>query len=701
MVLVVAEKPSVARDIAKVIGATKRKKGYYEGKGYYVSWCVGHLIELAEPAIYNDKYKKWEIEDLPIIPGHFKTKINKNTAEQFKVLKDLMNKTEVKELIEATDAGREGELIFRLVYEKAGCTKPFKRLWISSMEEKSIKEGLANMKPGHKYDNLYKAALCRQRADWLVGINLTRLYSTMYSKTLPCGRVQTPTINLIVERQREIENFIPKTYYSLTADLSSFKAYARVDNKEKAEKIIVLCTGKKAIVKNIDKQEKKENPAGLYDLTKLQREANRLLGYTSQQTLDYLQNLYDNKLATYPRTDSQYITKDQEQPTFNLIKKLLGNNVYSTIVLNNYSTSDINMQRIVNDKKVTDHHAILPTESITKEKLEALPTGEKNIITLILYRLIEAVYLPYVYTATKVILDIEGQEFIASGREIKQQGYKLIEDQLRKTINTAKEKEEKPPATLPQIEKGSTHTVKNIEAEEKKTQPPKAYTEDTLLAAMETAGKNITDQELREAMKDSGLGTPATRAGIIENIIRTNYIKRKGKILLPTEKAYTFIDLVTEKIKRPELTAEWEKQLAKIQRGEIEHTEFLYQVTSFINSFVCETKAHYSPEKTKEIFKSERENIGICPKCNNKVAIYPKSYSCENWKKGCDFRIWNKIAGKAITKAQAIKLLNKGKTDLIKGFKSKTGNSFEAYLILKENNEVGFYFPPRKEQKNE
>ena len=426
------------------------------------------------------------------------------------------------------------------------------------------------------------------------------------------------------------------------------------------------------------------------------RVTNRLLGYTSQQTLDYLQNLYDNKLATYPRTDSQYITKDQEQPTFKLIKKLLGNNVYSTIVLNNYSTSDINMQRIVNDKKVTDHHAILPTESVTEEKLESLPTGEKNILTLILYRLIEAVYLPYVYTATKVILDIEGQEFTATGREIKQPGYKIIEAQLKNIINAAKEKEESPSATLPPMEEGNIYPVKNITAEEKRTQPVKAYTEDTLLAAMETAGKNISDQELKEAMKDSGLGTPATRAGIIENIIRTNYIKRNKKTLIPTEKAYTFIDLVTEKVKRPELTAEWEKQLAQIQRGEVKHTIFLDQVSSFINSFVCETKAHYSPEKSKEIFKSERENIGICPKCNNKVAIYPKSYSCENWKKGCDFRIWNKIAGKAITKAQARKLLNKGKTDLIKGFKSKGGNSCTAYLILKENKSVGFDFPPRK-----
>lgn len=700
MILIIAEKPSVAGEIAKVVGATKREKGYLSGGNYLVSWCVGHLIEMAQPAAYNEKFKKWNLDTLPILPDRYITEVSTNTADQFKVLKELMSRSEVTELVEATDAGREGELIFRLVYDKAGCKKPFKRLWISSMEEKSIKDGLANMKPSSAYDSLYRAALCRQRADWLVGINLTRLYSKMYDKTLTCGRVQTPTINLIVERQREIENFVPQIYYSLIADLGSFKAYTKATKKEDAQEIVSRCTGKEAYVTSVEKQEKKENPAALYDLTTLQRDANRLLGYSAQQTLDYMQKLYDGKLATYPRTDSRYITADQEAHTRSLIDTLLQTGIYSTIISSDYSTNKISMKRIVNDKKVTDHHAILPTESVTKEKLAALPTGERNILLLVSYRLLSAVYSPYVYTATKAILDIEGESFSATGREILETGFKMIDGQLKNTINATEEKEEKQDgsenAMLPPMAEGNKFTVIDITAEEKKTQPPKSYTEDTLLSAMETAGKSISDSELKEAMKDSGLGTPATRAGIIENIIKTGYISREGKKLIPTETAYTFIDLVTPTIKQPELTAEWEKQLSEIQRGEIADSVFMDQITGFLRSFVNDTKALYSPEQSTGVFEREREDIGTCPICGKKIVEYPKSYSCESGKGGCGFVIWKTIASKSISKTQAIKLLAKGKTDLIKGFKSKTGNSFDAYLILKENKSVGFDFPPRK-----
>lgn len=690
----------MAGEIAKVVGATKREKGYLSGGNYLVSWCVGHLIEMAQPAAYNEKFKKWNLDTLPILPDRYITEVSTNTADQFKVLKELMSRSEVTELVEATDAGREGELIFRLVYDKAGCKKPFKRLWISSMEEKSIKDGLANMKPSSAYDSLYRAALCRQRADWLVGINLTRLYSKMYDKTLTCGRVQTPTINLIVERQREIENFVPQIYYSLIADLGSFKAYTKATKKEDAQEIVSRCTGKEAYVTSVEKQEKKENPAALYDLTTLQRDANRLLGYSAQQTLDYMQKLYDGKLATYPRTDSRYITADQEAHTRSLIDTLLQTGIYSTIISSDYSTNKISMKRIVNDKKVTDHHAILPTESVTKEKLAALPTGERNILLLVSYRLLSAVYSPYVYTATKAILDIEGESFSATGREILETGFKMIDGQLKNTINATEEKEEKQDgsenAMLPPMAEGNKFTVIDITAEEKKTQPPKSYTEDTLLSAMETAGKSISDSELKEAMKDSGLGTPATRAGIIENIIKTGYISREGKKLIPTETAYTFIDLVTPTIKQPELTAEWEKQLSEIQRGEIADSVFMDQITGFLRSFVNDTKALYSPEQSTGVFEREREDIGTCPICGKKIVEYPKSYSCESGKGGCGFVIWKTIASKSISKTQAIKLLAKGKTDLIKGFKSKTGNSFDAYLILKENKSVGFDFPPRK-----
>ena len=424
------------------------------------------------------------------------------------------------------------------------------------------------------------------------------------------------------------------------------------------------------------------------------------MGYSAQQTLDYMQKLYDGKLATYPRTDSRYITADQEAHTRSLIDTLLQTGIYSTIISNDYSTNKISMKRIVNDKKVTDHHAILPTESVTKEKLAALPTGERNILLLVSYRLLSAVYSPYVYTATKAILDIEGEAFSATGREILETGFKMIDGQLKNTINATEEKEEKQDggenAMLPPMAEGNKFTVIGITAEEKKTQPPKSYTEDTLLSAMETAGKSISDSELKEAMKDSGLGTPATRAGIIENIIKTGYISREGKKLLPTETAYTFIDLVTPTIKQPELTAEWEKQLSEIQRGEIADTVFMDQITGFIRSFVNDTKALYSPEQSTGVFERERENIGTCPICGKKVVEFPKSYSCESGKGGCGFVIWKTIAGKAISITQATKLLNKGKTDLIKGFKSKDGKPFDAYLILKENKSVGFDFPPRK-----
>lgn len=700
MILVIAEKPSVAKEIAKVVDATKREKGFFSGRNYLVSWCVGHLIELAKPGAYGEGLDKWSLDTLPIIPENYITEVSSATADQYAVLKELMSRADVSELVEATDAGREGELIFRLVYNQAGCKKPFKRLWISSMEEKSIKDGLAGMKPGSAYDNLYKAALCRQRADWLVGINLTRLYSKMYNKTLTCGRVQTPTINLIVKRQRSMENFVPQTYFTLTANCGSFKAYSRADDQAKAQQIVEKCSGKEAYISKVEKEEKREKPAALYDLTTLQRDANRLLGYSAQQTLDYLQKLYDNKLATYPRTDSRYITADQEQSTRSLIDTILATGIFSTEVVNNYSTENVTMAQIINDKKVSDHHAVLPTSGITKEKLDNLPTGERNILLLVSYRLLSAVYAPHIYTATKVVLDIEGEPFTATGREEIDIGFKQIDDQAKKAVKAQEEKKDAPDnpenAVLPPMSEENTFTASEVKAEPKKTKPQPSYTEDTLLKAMETAGKNIVDEELKDAMKDIGLGTPATRAGIIENIVKTGYIVRNGKKLLPTETAYTFIDLVTDKIKEPELTAKWEKQLAAIQQGEENPADFMREISGFIRSFVMDTKALYSPEQSTGVFQSERESIGICPKCGKKVVEYPKSFSCESGKDGCGFVIWKTMASKAISKVQAVKLLEKGKTDLIKGFTSKAGKPFDAYLVLKEDKTVGFDFPPRK-----
>lgn len=458
--------------------------------------------------------------------------------------------------------------------------------------------------------------------------------------------------------------------------------------------------GKEAYVSKAEKEEKREKPAALYDLTTLQRDANRLLGYSAQQTLDYLQKLYDNKLATYPRTDSRYITADQEQSTRSLIDTILATGIISTEVASNYSTENVTMAQIINDKKVSDHHAVLPTSGVTKEKLDNLPTGERNILLLVSYRLLSAVYAPHTYTATKVVLDIEGEPFTATGREEIDLGFKQIDDQVKKAVKAQEEKEDAPDtpenAVLPPMSEGNTFTASEVKAEPKKTKPQPSYTEDTLLKAMETAGKSIVDEELKDAMRDSGLGTPATRAGIIENIVKAGYIVRNGKKLLPTETAYTFIDLVTDKIKEPELTAEWEKQLAAIQRGEKNPTDFMQEISGFIRSFVMDTKALYSPEQSTGVFQSERESIGICPKCGKKVVEYPKSFSCESGKGGCGFVIWKTTASKAISKAQAVKLLAKGKTDLIKGFTSKAGKPFDANLVLKEDKTVGFDFPPRK-----
>lgn len=706
MKLIIAEKPSVAGEIAKIVGATKGEKGYKIGNDYIVSWCFGHLIELATPDAYGEEYEKWDLSVLPILPERFKTLVSKNSAEQYKVLKSLMERSDVTELIEATDAGREGELIFRLVYEQAGCKKPFKRLWISSMEEKSIKDGLASMKDGSSYDNLYQAAKCRQRADWLYGINLTRLYSGLYNQTLNCGRVQTPTVNLIVQRQKDITGFVPQTYYNVIADLASFEARTKVDTKAKAQEIADRCTGKDAYVTLVKQEEKRENPPALYDLTTLQRDANRLLGYSAQQTLTLLQSLYEARYATYPRTDSRYLTADMASSTRSLIDGLIEKEILSPETSKSYNVNSVNVEQVINDSKVSDHHAVIPTQSLTKDAYNGLPTAEKNIITLIIYRLLTAVYSPYEYTATKVVLDCEGEAFEATGREIKQLGFKEIDAALKTALVT--EKKAKEPKNnddnvkiLPPMAEGNTFTVAAIKQEEKHTEPPKPYTEDTLLSAMETAGKNIADEELKEAMKDSGLGTPATRAGIIENIIKTGYIVREGKKLLPTDKANTFIGLVVDKIKQPELTGEWEKQLADIQKGTQTADAFMDGITGFLSSFIKDTLLLNKPEDNKDIFKRERpaqEVYGKCPKCGaNVIQITAKEshknyYVCEKDKAECGFILGETVAGKKLTKAQVKKLLKKGKTDLISGFTSKAGKSFNAYLVLKDDFTTGLEF---------
>lgn len=683
MKLVIAEKPSVALEIAKVIGATKKENGYYAGGQYLVSWCVGHLIESAMPEDYNPDLK-WSLESLPIIPQTWQTIVSTGTKAQYKVLESLIKSKEVTELICATDAGREGELIFRLVYEKTGSKKPFKRLWISSMEEKSILDGFASLKDGHEYDNLYEAAVCRMRADWLVGINASRFYTCMYNKKLNIGRVQSPTINIIVKRQRDIENFKAVPYFTMTADCGVLKAYIRADDKNAAERILDRCNNKNGYITKIEKQDKTENAMALYDLTNLQRDANRILGYSAQQTLDIVQSLYESKLCTYPRTDSRYLTEDMESSTYGLLNKIVETNLLNNQLSLNYDLKSVSIRRVINNKKVTDHHAIIPTINITNTKFYDLEENKRNILLLIIYRLLAAVYSPHKYTSTKVYIDIEGEEFSSTGKQITDVGFKAWHRYLTATIKVKAEEESKEEIALPiDLIEGQIFEYVKITAEAKKTQPPKPYTEDTLLSAMETAGKNIVDEELKEAMKDSGLGTPATRAGIIERIIKTGFIERKNKQLIATEQAFTLMDLLPDKLKEAELTAEWEKQLEEIHKGKLASATFIEGISDYIKELIV----NYKETDTDNTFKKEKEVIGICPRCKSNVVEMAKSYSCE--KEGCGFIIWkdDKFFAekkKKLTKKQVAELLKKGKIKMVDLYSEKKNKKYDATVILSD-----------------
>jgi len=690
-VLIVTEKPSVGRELAGIVGAKERKDGHISGSGHIVTWAIGHLTELAAPEIYDEKLKSWKLETLPVIPDKFKTVVSKKTSDQYKIVKDLMNSKDITEIICATDAGREGELIFRRIYEQAKCRKPVKRLWISSMEVSAIKKGLAEMKDWSEYDSLYHAADCRQRADWLVGINLTRMYSVLHGRTLNTGRVQTPTLALIVNRQDAIENFKPEIYFALTANLGSFLAYAKVGSKGEAEDIVERSKGTNAVVKSVEKQKKRENPPPLYDLTALQRDANRFFGVSAQQTLDNMQSMYERQLVTYPRTDSRYITSDMETPTKSLIETLLGAGVYDNVTSERYNRDKIAMKQIVNNKKVSDHHAILPTAKVTAAAYNSLSPVEQKLMTLIIYRLIISVYSTHVYMATKAVLDIVGVEFTATGKEILDYGYRTVEEKMKAVLKSgAKRADSLVDVILPEMSVGSEFPVQDMTFEEKQTQPPRPYTEDTLLSAMETAGKAIDDAELREAMKESGLGTPATRASIIEHIIKCGYMNREAKNLIPTQAGKTYISLVIDKVKEPEMTAEWEKQLSEIQKGKLSSEVFMTGIADFLKEIIGETKSRPRSENSEPVFASlfTREIAGVCPACGKNVLDNPQCYSCESGKNGCGFVIWKKIAGKTISLPLAKVLLAKGRSKVLKGFKSKAGKPFEAMLVITEKDGV-------------
>lgn len=681
--LVITEKPSVANEIAKVIGANKRETGFLSNENYIVTWCVGHLVQLSMPEKYNPDFKKWDISYLPIIPDKWIYEITENTKIQFNTVRKLMNKNEVDKIICATDAGREGELIFRLVYNQSHCNKPVQRLWINSMETESIKTGFANLEDSSNYDNLYNSALARLYADWLVGINYTRLFSCLYKNKLNIGRVQTPTINLIVNRQNEINNFKPEEYYTITADCSTFKATKRVSETQKATEIIKLCKGKKGIIKDIQKNNHKENAPSLYDLTTLQRDSNKILGLSAQRTLDIVQNLYEKKLVTYPRTDSRFLTSEMEIPAKELIDKIIKSNSIDIDTKNIYKTDAIVTKKIIDDKKVSDHHAIIVTNSVINIPND-LSKVELQILNLILYRFLISVYIPFEFSKTNITLLIENEEFKVTGKTILNNGFKEIQNNLFNILKHKPEDDESNSNNIiPDLKENDT--IDNIIITSKKmyTKPPKPYTEDTLLSAMENAIKTIENENFKKS--NASLGTPATRAGIIEKIISTGFIERNNKNLIPTQKAYDLIAIVPEKVKSPELTAEWEKLLEEIYKGDLNFDDFMNNIKNFINDTTNTYKTKV-PDTSK--FNLNKQCLGICPRCGKPIYESKSNFYCESGK-SCGFSLWKNdkfFTSKKVVLTNDIveKLLKNEKVKLTNLYSSKKNTKYSAYISIKD-----------------
>lgn len=690
MKLVIAEKPSVALDISKVIGANEKKDGYYEGSNYLVTWCVGHLVENAMPEDYSIEYKKWSLDKLPIIPEEWKTKISSKTKEQFKVIKELVNRKDVEELICATDAGREGELIFRLIYNQIGINKPIKRLWISSMTKESIEKGFKNIKDGKEFENLYKAAFCRSKADWLVGLNATRLYTGLYNQMLNVGRVQTPTINLIVQRDNEIKNFESKQYFVVKANTELFVASKRFDGITEAYSIVNKCNGKDGVIKDIIKEEKSIKPSGLLDLTSLQREANKLLGFSAQQTLDLAQNLYEKKIITYPRTDSKFLIEDMKDETKDLIINLVKSNILGEKLSESYIVEEIKIENVINDKKVSDHHAIIPTTEVLKSDL-SLTESEYKILYLIKYKLLESVYKPIKQTNIKIELSIEDEIFEFSGKQILDCGFKLVEKLMKEKLDIKIEDDKN--SFEGDINIGQIFENIELSSEAKKTQPPKHYTEDTLLSAMENIGRLVDDKELKESLS-KGLGTPATRSGIIEQIINKGFVKRDGKKLISTIEGENLMKVLPEDIKSPELTAKWETKLDKINKGELSENQFLEEIKTYINDLISNAKNNLN----KDFIKSkEKEIIGKCPRCNKNVYEGKLNFYCEGGKE-CGFSLWKQDkfftnAKKEINKSIAKKLLKDGKVEVKGLYSAKKDKKYDATVVMDDTGKyINFKF---------
>ena len=684
--LVIAEKPSVAKSLAAVLGAANRRDGYLEGNGWLVSWCLGHLAGLADAATYNPDYAKWRYDDLPILPESWRFTIAKDKRDQFDVLRTLLRREDVTEVVNACDAGREGELIFRTVYCLAGCTKPIRRLWISSMEDSAIREGFANLRPGSDYDGLHQAALCRAKADWLVGINATRLFSVLYHRTLNIGRVMSPTLALIVQREAEIDAFKPVPFYTVVLELPGFSVSGeRMVDKAAAQQLKTACQGGTATVKKVERKEKSEKPPALYDLTTLQRDANRLLGYTAQQTLDYLQNLYEKKLCTYPRTDSRYLTSDMAEGL-----PVLVNLVANAMPFRKGIAISCDAAAVINDKKVTDHHAIIPTRNIQEADLSALPVGERAVLELVALRLLCAVAEPHTYAETAVMVECAGAEFSAKGRTVKQPGWRALDAAYRAGLKNAepdKETEDKAlpdGGRLPELAEGQSLPVAGAAVKEGKTTPPKHYTEDTLLSAMETAGKD----EMPEDAERKGLGTPATRAGILEKLVSTGFLERKKSKkqvqLLPSHDAVSLITVLPEQLQSPLLTAEWEYRLGEIERGELAPEDFMSGISAMLQELVG---TYQVIKGTEYLFTPPREVVGKCPRCGGEVAEMQKGFFCQD--KSCNFAIWKNskwwaMKRKQPTKAIVTALLKDGRARVTGLYSEKSGKTYDATVVLED-----------------
>ena len=694
--LVIAEKPSVAQSYAKNLSAYKREDGYLEGESCIVSWCLGHLAEYAQPEEYDPKYEKWQFDDLPILPEAWKLKVSKDKKKQFEVIKTLMNRSDVEYLVNGCDAGREGELIFQRVYVLAGCRKPVKRLWISSMEDAAIQKGFQTMKSEEEYKNLCMAAVCRAQADWLIGMNGTRAYTTRYFKRLVVGRVQTPTLAMLAERQERIEHFQKEAFYKVAlTDRKLTVVSENIANEEAAELLAALCNGSTAVVTQMKKERKKSFPPKLYDLTSLQREANRYFGYTAKRTLDMLQELYEEKLVTYPRTDSQFVTEDMKDSVEELVEKMP---VLLSFV--DYGQLGHGIKRVINNAKVSDHHAILPTKEVVEKGIADLPADKKNLMMLICQQLVQATGEEYLYEQTDITVKCQEHDFKARGKIPVQMGFKEVEKAFKQLCVKAEPVEEKEKETsIPAgYEEGMRLFPVKAEKTTHYTSPPKPFNEDTLLAAMETAGNKEFDSETEK----KGLGTPATRASIIEKLVSSGYAQRKGKQILPSTEGKELVKVMPEYLKSAVMTAEWENQLLMMEKGQITDTQFMGEITSLVRKIleVCRE----IPEEERRRFQTAREVIGKCPVCGCDVFEGKQNFYCSN--RQCDFALWkeNRFLGsmeKNLDKKMARELLDKACTHVKGLYSKKKDMKFDADLLLTlEDGKPRFHleFPKKKKK---